>query len=90
MQRALEDLSLTLDDLRRHLVEAWMRHDADLQRYFSGRTNFFRFDITVAGDQAELCRFLPRNGYRIKAMCCFTLGHDGRRRGIPNPASGEP
>ena len=77
MQRAFKDLSLTLDDLRRHLVEAWMRHDADLQRYFSGRTNFFRFDITVAGDQAELCCFLPRNGYRIKGN---VLLHAGARR----------
>ena len=77
MQRAFEDSSLTLDDLRRHWVEAWMRHDADLQRYFSGRTNFFRFDITVAGDQAALCRFLRRNGYRIKGN---VLPHAGARR----------
>ena len=77
MQRAFEDLSLTLDDLRRHLVEAWMRHDANLQRYFSGWTNFFRFDITVDGDQAELCRLLPRNGYRIKGN---VLLHAGARR----------
>ena len=62
---------------RRYWVEAWMRHGANLQRYFSGRTNFFRFDITVVGDQAALCHFFRRNGYRIKGN---VLPHAGARR----------
>ncbi|WP_392350112.1 sulfotransferase [Parasynechococcus sp.] len=77
MQQAFDDHSLTLDDLKRHWVDAWMRHDADLQRYFSGRTNFCRFDITVPDDQAALCRFLRRHGYRVKGN---VLPHAGARR----------
>ena len=41
MQRAFEDSSLTMDDLRQHWHEAWQRHDADLRSYFAGKNNFF-------------------------------------------------
>ena len=76
MQRAFEDPSLTLDDLRQHWVEAWQRHDADLRTYFAGRNNFFEFDITVSNEQAALCRFLRRRGYRIHGNA---LPHSGAR-----------
>ena len=76
MQRTFEDPSLTIDDLRQHWVEAWQRHDADLRTYFAGRNNFFEFDITVSNEQAALCRFLRRRGYRIRGNA---LPHSGAR-----------
>ena len=76
MQRAFEDPSLTLDDLRQHWVEAWQRHDADLRTYSAGRNNFFEFDITVSNEQAALCCFLRRRGYRIRGNA---LPHSGAR-----------
>ncbi len=79
MQRAFEDSSLTMDDLRQHWHEAWQRHDADLRSYFAGRNNFFAFDITVPQEQAALCRFLRRRGYRIRGNA---LPHSGAR---PSP-----
>ena len=76
MRRAYDDLSLTLDDLRQHWQEAWRRHDLDLKRYFAGRSNFFAFDISVPAEQAALCRFLRRRGYRIRGK---VLPHAGAR-----------
>ena len=76
MQRAFEDSSLTMDDLRQHWHEAWQRHDADLRSYFAGKNNFFAFDITVPQEQAALCRFLRRRGYRIRGNA---LPHSGAR-----------
>ena len=83
MQRAFEDPSLTLDDLRQHWVEVWQRHDADLRSYFVGRNNLFEFDITVSNEQAALCRFLRRRGYRIRGNA---LPHSGARSSpVENP-----
>jgi hypothetical protein len=73
MQRAFEDPSLTLDDLRQHWVEAWQRHDADLRTYFAGRNNFFEFDITVSNEQAALCFFCGDWAIASAVMLCPTL-----------------
>ena len=77
MKTAFGDRTLTLDDLRQHWIEAWERHEADLNSYFAGRSNFFRFDISSPDEQAALCRFLRRQGYRIKGN---VLPHAGARR----------
>ena len=77
MKTAFGDRNLTLDDLRQHWIEAWERHEADLNSYFAGRSNFFRFDISSPDEQAALCRFLRRQGYRIKGN---VLPHAGARR----------
>ena len=76
LQSAFDDSSLTLEDLRTHWKQAWERHDRDLKRYFAGRSNFFAFDITVPAEQAALCRFLRRRGYRIRSN---VLPHAGAR-----------
>jgi len=41
-----------------------------------GVTTFFEFDITVSNEQAALCRFLRRRGYRIRGNA---LPHSGAR-----------
>ena len=41
-----------------------------------GKTIFFAFDITVPQEQAALCRFLRRRGYRIRGNA---LPHSGAR-----------
>ena len=76
MRRAFDDPSLTLEDLRQHWEEAWQRHDLDLKRYFAGRSNFFAFNISMPSEQAALCRFLRRRGYRIRGK---VLPHAGAR-----------
>ena len=63
---AYDDPSLTLENLLQHWEEAWQRHDLDLKRYFAGRSNFFAFNISVPSEQADICRFLRRRGYRIR------------------------
>ena len=73
LQRAFEDLGLTVYDLRQHLVEAWQRHDADLRTYFAGRNNFFEFDITVSNEYVALCCFLRRGAIASAVMLCPTL-----------------
>ena len=65
MREAFNDPSLDIDDLRRHWKQAWNRHETDLERYFSGRNNYFAFDIGVPEEQAKLCSFLRRRGYCI-------------------------
>ena len=76
MQRAFEDPSLSTDDFCEHWMEARQCQDADLRSYFVGRNNFFEFDITVSDEQAALCRFLRRRGYRIRGNA---LPHSGAR-----------
>ena len=41
-----------------------------------GVTTFFEFDFTVSNEQAALCRFLRRRGYRIRGNA---LPHSGAR-----------
>ena len=77
MRAAFNNPSLDIDDLRRHWKQAWKRHETDLERYFTGRNNYFAFDIGVPEDQAKLCCFLRSRGYSIEGDA---LPHVGATR----------
>ena len=66
MRRVYDHLSLKLEDFREHWEEVWRRHDLDLKRYFAGLSNFSSFNIRLPSEQAALCCFLRRRGYRIR------------------------
>ena len=77
MRAAFNNPSLDIDDLRRHWKQAWKRHETDLERNFTGRNNYFAFDIGVPEDQAKLCCFLRSRGYSIEGDA---LPHVGATR----------
>ena len=66
MRAAFNNPSLDIDDLQRHWKQAWKRHETDLERYFTGRNNYFAFDIGAPEEQAKLCCFLRSRGYSIE------------------------
>ena len=76
-ERAFNNPSLDIDDLRRHWKQAWKRHETDLERYFSGRINYFPFDIEASQEQAKLCSFLRSRDYSIEGDA---LPHVGATR----------
>jgi len=77
MRAAFNNPSLDIDDLRLHWKQAWKRHETDLERYFTGRNNYFAFDIGVPEEQAKLCSFLRSRGYSIEGDA---LPHVGATR----------
>ena len=54
MRAAFNNPSLDIDDLRRHWKQAWKRHETDLERYFTGRNNYFAL-ISVSLKSRQSC-----------------------------------
>ena len=57
-QRAFENSSLMVDDLRLYWHEAWQRNDADLRSYFSSAKQFFRLTLLSLKSKSRFALFL--------------------------------
>ena len=73
MQRAFEDSSLKMDDLRLHWYEAWQRHYADLRSYFVRRNNFLHSTFCSLNSKLRFAVFYVDGAIASAERHCLTL-----------------